>query len=383
MTEQGGWDGTEATWQTFNNPATGKETLFDVGMGTGPYKLVRWDKKVELDFTRNDGYWGAKPSIKNGVYKVVDDMATRKLMLLQGDADIIYVPATNFPEMAKEKGIKIYKDLPSLDTTGLTSTSNINAQGQPEHLLRQAGRQRDPGGLLRRQERAPRVHLRVGRADRDPRRVQRQRHGPGDVHSQGPAVQGREAGEQAARHGQGHRVLQEGLGRPGVGQGLQVRPALQLGQPRAGDGGQDPRGKRDVHQSEVPDRRARTGVVPSSPRRTSRSACRCCSWDGAPTIPIPTTTPIPYLSSSGYFAGRQSYKNATADDLVTKAAVELDPKKRAALYDQLQQIWLDDAIAIIFSQPLRQRFFKDWVKGYYYSPMESLQFELLPILSKG
>ncbi|HTO23991.1 MAG TPA: hypothetical protein VMQ10_16070, partial [Spirochaetia bacterium] len=77
------------------------------------------------------------------------------------------------------------------------------------------------------------------------------------------------------------------------------------------------------------------------------------------------------------------YNNPKADELVAKAAVELDPKKRADMYNQLQQIWLDDAIAIIFSQPLRQRFFKDWVKGYYYTPMESLQFDRLPELSKA
>ncbi len=103
----------------------------------------------------------------------------------------------------------------------------------------------------------------------------------------------------------------------------------------------------------------------------------------SPDYPDPDDYANPYMSSSGYFAGRQSYNNPKADELVAKAAVELDPKKRADMYNQLQQIWLDDAIAIIFSQPLRQRFFKDWIKGYYYSPMESLQMELLPILKKG
>jgi len=46
VTEQGGWDGTAATWQQFNNPPTGKETLFNIAMGSGPYTLVRWDPKV-------------------------------------------------------------------------------------------------------------------------------------------------------------------------------------------------------------------------------------------------------------------------------------------------------------------------------------------------
>ncbi|HET6487270.1 MAG TPA: ABC transporter substrate-binding protein, partial [Spirochaetia bacterium] len=102
----------------------------------------------------------------------------------------------------------------------------------------------------------------------------------------------------------------------------------------------------------------------------------------APDYPDPADYAGPYMSSDGFFASRQSYKNPTADDLVAKAAIELDPAKRAAEYSQLQDIWLQDSIAILAQQPLRRRFMKDWVKGYYYNPMESQEFELLPVLTK-
>ena len=41
-----------------------------------------------------------------------------------------------------------------------------------------------------------------------------------------------------------------------------------------------------------------------------------------------------------------------------------------------------EAIAILAVQNTYNRYFKDWVKGYYYNPMESEQIERLPDLKK-
>jgi peptide/nickel transport system substrate-binding protein len=380
--EQGGWDGTEATWESFNNPATGKETLFDIAMGTGPYKLVRWDKKVEIDVTRNDSYWGPKPSIKNGVYKVVDDMATRKLMLLQGDADNVYVPATNFPDMANEKGIKIYKDLASLDISGAHFNLNINDKDNPSIYSAQldgngippdffadknvrlgfiyawdeqeetrdgfSGNNLDPVTFI--PKGLPYKNMKLESKPHDMAKAKEyfQKAFNGQVWDRGFKFDllyntGNLERETAAK------ILAENV--------MSLNPKFQIG-------------VRGLEWSQF-----------TEENKQKRVPVLFMGW--APDYPDPDDYANPYLSSGGYFAGRQGYKNPTADDLVAKAAGELSSAKRAAYYNQLQQIWLDDAIAIIFSQPLRQRFFKDWVKGYYYSPMESEPFELLPVLKKG
>ncbi len=381
VTEQGGWDGTDGTWQSFNNPPTGKETLFDIAMGSGPYKLVRWDKKVELDFVRNDGYWGARPAIKNGVYKVVDDQATRKLMLLQGDADVIYVPATNFPEMANEKGITIYKNLPSIDTAGAHFNLAINAKDNPaiysgkldgngvppdffaDKNVRLGfiyawdekteiqdgfnGNAMDPVTFI--PKGLPFKNTKLESKPHDMAKAQQyfQQAFGGQLWDKGFKFDllynsGNLERETAAK------ILAENV--------MSLNPKFQIG-------------VRGVEWAEFTDA-----------NKNKRVPVLFMGW--GPDYPDPDDYAVPYLSSGGYFAGRQSYKNPAADDLVAKAGTELDLTKRQALYNQLQQIWLEDAIAIIFSQPLRQRFFKDWVKGYYYSPMESQEFELLPVLSK-
>jgi len=382
VTEQGGWDGTAATWQQFNNPATGKETLFNIALGSGPYKLVRWDPKVEIDLTRNDSYWGTKPAIKNGVYKIVDDMATRKLMLLQGDADSIYVPATNFPEMAQEKGIKIYKDLASLDTTGAHFNLNINDKDNPSIYSAKLDGNGIPanffadkdvrlGFIYAWDEQAeirdgfngnstdPVTFMVKGLPYRNPKLESRphdlakakqyfQKAMGGQVWEKGFKFDllfnsGNLERETAAK------ILAENV--------MSINPKFQIS-------------VRSLEWSQF-----------SEENKQKRVPVLFMGW--GVDYPDPDDYAVPYMSSTGYFAGRQSYKNPVADDLVAKAASELDPAKRQALYYKLQDIWLDDAIAIVFNQPLRQRFFKDWVKGYYYTPMESLQFDRLPELSKA
>jgi hypothetical protein len=52
------------------------------------------------------------------------------------------------------------------------------------------------------------------------------------------------------------------------------------------------------------------------------------------------------------------------------------------MYYKLQDIWLADAIAILYSQPTINYYFKDWVKGYVYNSMDPEPFMKLPLLKK-
>jgi peptide/nickel transport system substrate-binding protein len=382
VTEQGGWDGTEATWQQFNNPATGKETLFDKAMGTGPYSFVRWDKGVEADLTRNDLYWGKKPSIKNGVYKVVDEQATRKLMLVQGDADIIYVPATNFPEMANEKGIKIYKNLPSLDISGAHFNMKINDQSNPNIYSGKLDGEGIPsdffsdinvrlgfiyawdekteirdgfnGNCLDPVTPFPRgLPFKNGKLESKPHDMAKaaeyfKKAWGGQLWEKGFKFDilfnsGNLERETAAK------IIAENVGA--------INPKFQIG----------------VRGVEWP--------VFLDARKNKTMPIYMLGW--SPDYPDADDYALPYMHSTGDFASRQGYNNPKADELVKAAGIELDPAKRQAAYYKLQDIWLQDAIAIVFSQPLRQRFMKDWVKGYYYTPMETQEIDLLPILQKS
>ena len=58
-------------------------------IGTGPYKFVSWQRDGNLVLTRNDDYWGAKPDIREVVFRTVKEDAARVAGLLAGQGDAI------------------------------------------------------------------------------------------------------------------------------------------------------------------------------------------------------------------------------------------------------------------------------------------------------
>lgn len=89
---RGDWDGKCDNWRKWWDPKAEASKLFDVANGTGPYKLVKWDKGKELILERNDNYWRPPAKIKNYIRKVVPEWGTRLAMFEAGDADSIDVP---------------------------------------------------------------------------------------------------------------------------------------------------------------------------------------------------------------------------------------------------------------------------------------------------
>jgi ABC-type transport system substrate-binding protein len=116
---QGDWDGTEGDITNFLHPEDAGDTaLYDTAMGTGPWTLTTWDQGVQIIETKNNNYWNAGVQavpFDHVITKFIDEWTTRKLDLLAGTADLVYVPATNFADMdAEEPNLHVYKDLPSL-----------------------------------------------------------------------------------------------------------------------------------------------------------------------------------------------------------------------------------------------------------------------------
>ncbi|MBN2051567.1 MAG: ABC transporter substrate-binding protein [Spirochaetales bacterium] len=381
----GDWDGTEAGMAAANNPAAGEEPLYDIASGTGPYKLDRWDKGVELVVTRFDGYWGPKPAIAKGIYKVVDEWSTRKLMLIQGDADIATVDPVYYPDMDKEEataGITVYKDLPSLSVSGfgfnqavaavdnpLIFSGKLDGQGVPPNffadknvrLAFQAAWDQDTfiNDIMNGYAMDPITPVVKGLPYK---RFDLERP-PMDLAKSAEyfkkAFGGKlwEVGFQMdLTYNVGNDVRQFGskLLAENV---MKVNPKFKIN-------------VRGVEWAEY------VNLV-----RTSSMPMFFIGW--APDYPDPDNYVNPYMHSNGHYAHQCSYSNPEADRLIEEAAVALDPKVREAAYFRLQEIWVEDAPGIMNSQPSSRRYFKNWVKGYYFNPMESSEYDLLPVFTKG
>jgi ABC-type transport system substrate-binding protein len=114
--EQGDWDGTESDITRVLHPQNpGDTALYEKMNGTGGWELNHWEHGIQITYDKNDSYWGGDVPFDHIYYQVVEEWTSRKLALLNGDADWVYVPSTNFDEMDKVAGLNVYKDLPSLN----------------------------------------------------------------------------------------------------------------------------------------------------------------------------------------------------------------------------------------------------------------------------
>ena len=125
----GAWPGTADTWWKYHNPTREGDPLYDITNGTGPFVLERWIKGREIVFKRFDKYWAGPAKIEYGIIKRVNEFTTRKLDLLRGNADVIYVPMQYLSQFKNVKGVKIITGLPQLSIDSIGFTWNINSKG--------------------------------------------------------------------------------------------------------------------------------------------------------------------------------------------------------------------------------------------------------------
>jgi len=116
--EQGGWPGTAETWPEYHNPGGGQAAeespLYDKAMGTGPFKLERWDVGTEIVFTRYEDYWREPAKMKRVVVQKIKEWGTRRLKFINGQADIAYVPLQFMGQVEGAEGITVQKHLPTI-----------------------------------------------------------------------------------------------------------------------------------------------------------------------------------------------------------------------------------------------------------------------------
>ncbi|WP_442596544.1 glutathione ABC transporter substrate-binding protein [Neobacillus sp. D3-1R] len=78
--------------------------------GTGPFKLDSWTPGSELKLVKNEDYWGDKPKVDSVVYKVVPEDATRIAMVETGQAHLAEpVPVTEVERIENSQTMKLIR----------------------------------------------------------------------------------------------------------------------------------------------------------------------------------------------------------------------------------------------------------------------------------
>ena len=102
-------------------------------VGTGPYKLVKYQPAQAMELEAFDGYWGGAPSVKHVRLEFVNEGTTRVAKLRSGEADIILNTPYTDVEQLKGEGFK----MAMLDVTPTTSVGFIKENPHvPWHDIR-------------------------------------------------------------------------------------------------------------------------------------------------------------------------------------------------------------------------------------------------------
>jgi len=80
-------------------------------IGTGPYKMVAWNKGESIELEAFDEYWGGAPKIKHVIWKVIPEGSSRTMALEAGEVDVIIeVETTNLERLMENQDISVFNE---------------------------------------------------------------------------------------------------------------------------------------------------------------------------------------------------------------------------------------------------------------------------------
>lgn len=109
-----------------------KRDQFDAAkasIGTGPYKLVSFDKSGSAKLVRNDAYWGEKGAWEDITIRSISNAGARLAGLLAGDFDLIENPTTEDLDALNNNEQFSFTSVPSWRTIFLVL--DVNKEGAP------------------------------------------------------------------------------------------------------------------------------------------------------------------------------------------------------------------------------------------------------------
>ena len=88
----------------------GEDQFVKAPVGTGPYKVVRYEPGNYIDIERFEGYWGKKPTVRSARFVFIPEDTTRVAMLKSGEADLITgIPYPMVKDLESSAGLKLIK----------------------------------------------------------------------------------------------------------------------------------------------------------------------------------------------------------------------------------------------------------------------------------
>ncbi len=365
--EHGDWDGTEASYEALNDPASGGSPLQEIMNGTGPFKLDRFESGVETDLVRNDNYWKTPASLQRVIIKVVDEWTTRRLMLEAGDVDLVDVPRANIDELEGVSNLTVYKDLPLLQNDAMFFQLQISK----DSTFVGSG-QLDGNGIPL--DFFSDINVRKGFAYAFDYETLIKDGYKGEAQQLGsPIVEGLSyfnpnAQEYSLDLVKAAEYLKQAWGGQVWDKGFTFTIAYN-------SGNLERKTACEILQQNLftinPKFVVRVQVMQWSALLRSMYTSLIPMFQIGWQVDFPDAHNFitPFMSSQGTFSAWQHYDNPTVDALIAQGISSTSTAERESLYRQLDQIYYDDVPSVILAQATGRRYFRDWITGFYFNPI--------------
>lgn len=362
----GDWDGEAATWEKYNNPSPESSYFYEHMNGTGPFELERWDRQGRRVYLKRfEKYWGKPAALKRVVQAAVPEMGTRKLMLQAGDADLIEVPRPLLTQVQNLPGVRIADGLPRLSTDPvLFFTMDINPTANPDIGSGRLDGNGIPVDFFKDKD------VRKGFAyafDYDA--ILQQTFKGTAKRAVGPVPPGLPGHhpknfaythdlKKAANH------LKKAWGGQVWEKGFRFTVTYNTGGENRETACQIL--KRNIESLNPKFRIDLRGIEwPSFVDKGQKRLMPLWARGWIADYPDPHNFVFPFYHSAGRYALAQGYLNPELDRLIDQAVREVDPKKRQALYEKIQEKGAEDAPHILTVHPIGVYALRQWVKGFY------------------
>jgi peptide/nickel transport system substrate-binding protein len=329
----------------------GRGWLRDHAVGTGPFKLDRWDPGQQLTLVRNDQYWRGwnGPHVTRVIHRFIKEPATQRLMLEKGDLDLSSVVSVD--------------DLPALQRN-----KDLVVQAHPTWWVfsLQMNTQKGPLKDVRVRKAIAYLFDYEGHNKGAMKGMVQPAHGPfppemvGKSRIPGVVTYSRDVEKAQA-------LLREaGLGSGGAKLSMNIiagfdehKKAAEILQANLAEVGIQ------LHIQEM------NGPTWTNTNTTLETAPDIVPYWAVPAFNNPDAIlSLIYHSRSQGKNGRNwmYYQNPRVDDLIDQARAVLDPTKRNALYENVARLITEDCPVILVNRPLNVTPHRAWLKGYYYNP---------------
>ena len=334
----------------------GQKWLIDNEAGSGPYKLRRVEHGTLYELERVQDYWkGHQGELGGIIYKLIRESAAQRAALIKGEADLVTgLSPDEFDALAKMDGM-VTSTEPALTAFGI----KFNTQGEKMsdvNLRKAVAHAFDYDAL---------IAIYNGRAVLQTSPFSDAIKGKIDVPNM-PRLDLAKAKEYLAKSRYPDGVELEYV----YVQGLEEERLMGL---VLIDNLQELNIKVNMVPLTWANMVARGSKVETSPDMMAIFA--------TPVSTDPDAVAIQYHPSShGRYYGTHYYDNPEVTKLIEEARFTGDWEQRAPLYAKIQQMIVDDQPEIFGMMRERRIVYRDWVKGFEYSPVRMTEeVDLYPL----